>query len=230
MNLAVPRNNASELILYIWKIIDLPNISKKDFLYKISFELFLMTPEKATLFINKCIKSKFLIEDDQRNIFLTSSLEQKLKSWHKTRKDEILSNIQAIRKNTSVKESLMEKEKITYGVLLKDFSDKGTLNRAISVSDDAFDVSVFDFKAGIIKAKVIGTQKGVYDIDIDINNKVVYHNCHDFVTKRAENKKFCKHLTKLFLLLKERNEGSVTGFLKELAINIDEWNFTDQDN
>ena len=35
MNLAVPRNNASEVILHIWKIIDLPNISKKDLVYKI---------------------------------------------------------------------------------------------------------------------------------------------------------------------------------------------------
>ena len=227
MNLVVPRNNVSELVLYIWKIIDLPNISKKDLLYKISFELFLLTPEKANFFINKCIKSKFLIEDNKRSISLTSSLEKKLKSWHETRKDEILSNIQVTHKNTNIKESLMEKETITYGVLLKDFSDKGTLNRAISVSDDAFDVSIFDFKAGKIKAKVIGMQKGVYDIDIDVNNKVVYHNCHDFVTKRAEYKKFCKHLIKLFLLLKERNKGSATSFLKEIVLNIDEWSFTD---
>ena len=227
MNLVVPRNNVSELVLYIWKIIDLPNISKKDLLYKISFELFLLTPEKANFFINKCIKSKFLIEDNKRSISLTSSLEKKLKSWYETRKDEILSNIQVTHKNTNIKESLMEKETITYGVLLKDFSDKGTLNRAISVSDDAFDVSIFDFKAGKIKAKVIGMQKGVYDIDIDVNNKVVYHNCHDFVTKRAEYKKFCKHLIKLFLLLKERNKGSATSFLKEIVLNIDEWSFTD---
>ena len=230
MNLTVPRNNVSELVLYVWKIIDLPNISKKDLLYKISFDIFLLTPEKATLFINKCIESKLLIEDDQKSLSLTSSLEKKLKYWQKIRNDEISSNIKATRKNTSVKEMLVEKENVNYGVLLKAFSDKGTLTRAISVSEDAFDITTFDFKAGKIKAKVIGTQKGVYDINIDVNNKIVYHNCHDFVTKRAENKKFCKHLTKLFLLLKERNEGSVTGFLKELAINIDEWNFTDQDN
>lgn len=230
MNLSVPRNNASELVLYIWKVIDLPNISRKDLFYKISFDLFLMTPEKATLFINKCIKSKVLIEDDKKRISITSSLKKKLKSWHNVRKDEISSRIKATRKSTSVKGKLEENEIINYGVLLKAFSDKGTLNRAISVSDDAFDITAFDFKAGKIKAKVAGTQKGVYDINIDIKNKVVYHDCHDFVSKRAENKKFCKHLTKLFLILKERNEGLATGFLKELAINIDEWSFTVQNN
>jgi len=38
MNFAIPRNNNSETLLYIWKIIDLPSISQKDLLYKISFE------------------------------------------------------------------------------------------------------------------------------------------------------------------------------------------------
>lgn len=227
MNLVVPRNNISELVLYIWKIIDLPNISKKDLLYKISFELFLMTPEKATLFINKCIKSKSLTEDEEKGISLTSSLDKKLKSWHNERKDEILCNLEAIRKNTSVKERLVVNDTVNFGVLLKAFSDKGTLNRAISVSDDAFDINEFDFEAGKIIAKISGSQKSVYDISIDIKDKIISHNCHDYVTKRLNNKKFCKHLTKLFLLLKEKNEASATNFLKELALNVEEWSFTD---
>ncbi len=227
MNLAVPRSNASELILYVWKIIDLPNISKKDLLYKMSFELFLMTPDKATIFIDKCIKGKFLIEDVQKGVYLTTILEKKLKVWHSERNIEISSNLEAIRKNTSVKERLVENEIVNFGVLLKAFSDKGTLNRAISVSDDAFDIIKFDFEAGRIAATVSGSQKSVYDIIIDINDKKLSHNCHDFLNNRAKSKKFCKHLVKCFFLLKERNEISATNFLKELALNIEEWSFTD---
>ncbi len=226
MNLVVPRNNTSELVLYVWKIIDLPKISKKDLLYKISFELFLMVPEKATIFIDKSIKSEFLIEDGQKNISLTSSLKKKLKSWHSIRKDEIICNIEATRKNLSVKERIKENSKINYGVLLRAFSDKGTLNRAISVTDDSFDIKRFDFNEGIIIAKVKGSQKQTYNIGIDINKKELFHDCHDFISKRAKNKQFCKHLTKLFLVLKERDEDSVIGFLKEIALYIDDWSFT----
>ena len=226
MNLVVPRNNTSELVLYVWKIIDLPKISKKDLLYKISFELFLMVPEKATIFIDKSIKSEFLIEDGQKNISLTSSLKKKLKSWHSIRKDEIICNIEATRKNLSVKERIKENGKINYGVLLRAFSDKGTLNRAISVTDDSFDIKRFDFNEGIIIAKVKGSQKQTYNIGIDINKKELFHDCHDFISKRAKNKQFCKHLTKLFLVLKERDEDSVIGFLKEIALYIDAWSFT----
>ena len=142
------------------------------------------------------------------------------------RKDEIIYNIKASRKNLSVKERIEENGKIDYGVLLRAFSDKGTLNRAISVTDNAFVITRFDFNEGKIMAKVKGSQKEAYNIDIDIHKKELVHNCHDFVTKRARNKHFCKHLTKLFLVLKERDEDSVIGFLKELALNIDEWSFT----
>jgi len=225
MNLVIPRNNLSGLVLYIWKIIDLPKISKQDLLYKISFELFLMIPEQATIFIDRSIKSEFLLEDHQKNISLNSSLKEKLKSWQSMRKDEIIHNIEVTRKDLSVKGRIEEYNKSNYGVLLTAFSDKGTLNRAISVTDDAFVITRFDFNEGLIKAKVKGSQKEAYNINIDINKKELIHNCHDFVTKRAKNKQFCKHLAKLFLILKERDEDSVIGFLKEIALNIDAWSF-----
>jgi hypothetical protein len=184
-----------------------------------------MIPEKATLFIDKSIKSEFLIEDAQKNISLNSSLRKKLKSWYSMRKDEIIHNIEATRKNLSIKERIEENSKINFGILLTAFSDKGTLNRAISVTDDAFDITRFDFNEGIIEAKVKGSQKEAYCISIDITKKEIVHDCHDFVTKRAKNKQFCKHLTKLFLVLKERDEDSVISFLKEVALDIDIWSF-----
>jgi hypothetical protein len=189
-----------------------------------------MTPEKATLFINKCIKSKLLIEDFEKSVYLTSSLEKKLNSWHENRFQKISSNLETTRKNMSVRKKIMENVKTNYGVLLKAFSDDITLARAISISEDAFDITTFDLKAGKISAKVTGSQQGPYKIFIDTNEKIVYHDCHDFVTKRARNQKFCKHLTRLFLLLQERDEDSATDFLKDLGKNIKELSFTDKNN
>ena len=37
MNFSIPRSNYSEMVLYIWKIIEIPNISINDLIYRISF-------------------------------------------------------------------------------------------------------------------------------------------------------------------------------------------------
>ena len=55
MNFAIPRNNTSEMLLYIWKIIDLPYILYDDLVFRISFDLYLDPPEKAKIFINKIV-------------------------------------------------------------------------------------------------------------------------------------------------------------------------------
>ena len=53
--------NATDMLLQIWKIVDLPSILKSDLIFKISFELFLFSPEKAISLINRAIQSKILI-------------------------------------------------------------------------------------------------------------------------------------------------------------------------
>jgi len=45
MNFAIPRKSETDFLLYIWKIIDLPMISKNDLIYEISFKLFFDSPE-----------------------------------------------------------------------------------------------------------------------------------------------------------------------------------------
>ncbi len=76
-----------------------------------------------------------------------------------------------------------------------------------------------------MKAEVQGSQKIPYNIDINISEKVIKHNCHDFRTKRAVNKKFCKHLAKLFLLLKIKNADLASYFLESITKDINNWNF-----
>ena len=91
MNFAIPRNNNSEMVLYIWKIIELPSISLSDLLYELSFELFLFSPNGANQFIQKVIDNNFLIEIPNNMFKLSNNLEQKLKNWHIKRKAQILS-------------------------------------------------------------------------------------------------------------------------------------------
>ena len=207
MNFAIPRKNISEMLLYIWKIIDLPFIVHKDLLYRISFDLFLLPPEEAKDFINNCLKNKFLVKEDTNNLKLSDELNQQLIKWQKKRKIEIFDKIEAAKKISYLKNEL-SKEASNFSVLMNAFVDKGTLNRSISVSDAAFELLKYDRKEGIIKSKVKGSKEESYIIEVDTNNKILRHNCHDFEARRAENKKFCKHITKLFLVLKEKDKNT----------------------
>jgi len=225
MNLAIPRNDNKEMVLYIWKIIGLPKISQKDLLFKLSFDLSLFSPGETMDFIKKSIETNMVIEDSEKALELSPDLDKKLKDWQKKRKQEILKNINSNKKQSQLKINFEQDNSSTFNTLLKAFLDKGTLNRAVTVSEESINLIEFDLKAGIINAKIKGTKQNLYNVDINIKTKTLIHNCHDFQTKRSKNKKFCKHLARLFLILKEKNEKFATSFLKEIAENIYQWEF-----
>ena len=225
MNFAIPRNNNSEMVLYIWKIIELPSISLSDLLYELSFELFLFSPNGASQFIQKVVDNNFLIEIPNNMFKLSHNLELKLKNWHIKRKAQILKKIESSKKETQEIDNYDKNNLNKFNTLLKAFLDKGTINRAVTVSDGAFNIIKFDSKSKFIKAEVKGSNDAPYNIEISINDKFIKHNCHDFQTNRVKNKKFCKHLAKLFLLLKKKNEKSALFFLESITNEINNWDF-----
>ena len=226
MNFAIPRQDNTELLLYVWKIIDLPYIHLDDLLYKISYELFLFPPERATTFIKTLLKENLLIEDENGMISLSTTLNKRLLLWQADRKNTVLGNIKSVKKRRLLTTKIKNDEKSSFSLILKSFSDKNTLNRAVNISDKDFDVQELDNEKGMIKSSVAGSKENSYYIEIDLKKKLLKHNCHDFETRRSKNKQFCKHLVRLFLLLKEKNEQSAEFFLKELAKDVEEWEFS----
>lgn len=225
MNFAIPRNNPAEMILYIWKIIDLPTITEDDLLFTISFDLFLLSPQKAKELIHSSIENNFLEKHDKDILSLSRNLKKNLENWQLERKEAILTKIIQSKKKDKALNNFQKDKVSIFNTLLKAFLDRGTINRTLSISEEDFNIIEFDFERGFIKADVSGSKKESYRIEININNRELIHNCHDFQTKRAENKKFCKHLAKLFLLLKEKKEESAIGFLREIAEHINNWKF-----
>lgn len=225
MNFAIPRQDNTELLLYLWKIIDLPYIHFDDLLYKISYELFLFPPEKATAFIKNLLKENLLTEDDNRVISLSITLNKRMLLWQTDRKNKVIGKINSVKKRRLLTTKIENDEKSSFSLILKSFSDKNTLNRAVNISDKDFDIQELDVEKGRIKSSVAGSKEDSYYIEVDLKEKLLKHNCHDFKTRRSKNKQFCKHLARLFLLLKEKNEQSAEFFLKELAKNIEEWEF-----
>jgi len=225
MNFAIPRGNTSEMVLHIWKIIELPSIQQDDFLHIISFDLFLFSPKEAKEFINMAIHKGYLILEGDVRIKLSESLALELNKWHEKRKTYILEKIKDV---NDLKEFTNESKNNginKFNLLLIALLDKGTINRAVAESDSAYKFGLIDSAQKIIKAEVQGSQKIPYNIDINISEKVIKHNCHDFRTKRAVNKKFCKHLAKLFLLLKSKNADLASYFLESITKDINNWKF-----
>ncbi|MFX1588889.1 MAG: DUF2240 family protein [Promethearchaeota archaeon] len=225
MKISVPRKNLKEMTLYVWKIIEYSQISKKELLYKLTFDLSLFTPDEAHKYIKEAQDNNLIIENDDNILTIAPELEKILKNWQRKRKDEILNQIESSKNAEKIRARFQKDKTSTYNILLKAFLDKGTLNRAVNVSDDSINLSLFDLNKGKINAHIIGSRKNPYIIEIDIKKRSLKHDCQDFVTKRLDNKKFCKHLAKLFLFLKEKDENAAKRFLEAITENIEQWDF-----
>ena len=218
------QKNESEFLVHLWKIIDLPKIVKSELKYRISFELFLKTPSEASELINSSIKKKLLILDREDKVALSPTLQDKLQEWQNTRKKEISYRIKSYKNSTRQVREATSKQ-TSFNVLLKAFLDKGTLNRAASISNDSVNLMMIDPRKGIIKAKVSGSEQRVYNFEYNKTNRTLSHNCQDFTNKRAQDKKFCKHITKVFLILKDKQEEKAAQFLEYIAEDIENWDF-----
>ena len=223
MNFSIPRDKESELLLYIWKVMDLPYLSEEELLYALSFDLFLVPPEKAQALMKKSLNNHLLKKDKNSLISLSDDLENKLNEWNDRREAEIKRNLSEKKNLTKKKETAIKSK---FGPILKAMADKGSINRAVAINNDAVNLLDIDFDIGQIKAEISGTKEKPYKIEIDSKKKILIHDCHDFVTRKSKEKKFCKHLIKLFLKLKETDEESALDFLEKMTQEINKWEFS----
>jgi hypothetical protein len=224
MDLKIPRKNLSEMVLYVWKIIGLPSLSQEDLIYMLSFDLFLYDVISAKEFINLAIEKGLILKNDQNNLSLSNNLKRKLHKWQLEREGEISEKLNAIQivkriENTSTDESN------DFTILFKIFVDDATLTRTASILQSDIEYMKKDLDQGIIKAKVKGSKEIPYSIEVNSESKYIQHDCHDFETRKSKNKKFCKHLAKVFLILKDEDYKKATMLLNEIANQIDEWSF-----
>ncbi|HEC37718.1 hypothetical protein LCGC14_0720290 [marine sediment metagenome] len=68
--------------------------------------------------------------------------------------------------------------------------------------------------------------EGDYRLLIDYKNKIIKHNCRNFIHNRMRIKKFCKHLTKVFIDLRDQNTRFyVKNLLNSIYLCLDRWEF-----
>jgi len=226
MRFNIPRNNLDEMVIYIWKIVDLPYILYDDLLFNVIFEYFIFTPDEASLFIDDVLKKKLLIQEKNSLLRLSDDLNQKFLKWQKERRFEIKKNLTNYRKRNKTVRRVENNNESKFNVLLKKVIDSAALNRAVTVSDNAVEIQKINKIEGFLEAKIKGSKEESYFVIINIKEKTLLHNCHDFETRRAKTKKFCKHLIKLFLTLKKKNEEIALYFLENIIKQINNWEFS----
>lgn len=225
MKFFVPRDHPDEMVLYVWKIVDLPYIFKDKLLYNLIFKYFIFPPDKASAFIDDALKQGYLVQD--KNIIrLSDELDQQFIEWQKKRNREIKNNLISRKKRTKTVKRIQIDSGDKFNQLLKKIIDSAALNRAVAVSDDAIDIIKVDKAKGILEAIIKGTKEESYIVNINLKKRVLLHNCHDFKTRRAKAKHFCKHLIKLFLNLKKENPELAIYFLDNIIKQINNWEFS----
>ncbi|MHA1782097.1 MAG: DUF2240 family protein, partial [Promethearchaeota archaeon] len=178
LDFKIPRKNLQEMVLYVWKIIDLPLINQEDLLYKLSFDLFLFSPEQANKFISDAIKKGYLLQVENDNLKLSEELQSKLKTWQLERRKFIQEKFKAIRESKKLIEGVYKDSKSDFNTVYKVFVDSATLKKTATISNSDINLVKFDTDEGIIKAKIKGREKDFYDILLDISNKQLRHDCN----------------------------------------------------
>jgi hypothetical protein len=225
MKFIIPRDHPDEMVLYVWKIVDLPHIFKDKLLYNLIFKYFIFTPDKALAFIDDALKQGYLVQD--KNIIkLSDELNQQFIEWQKKRNQEIKNNLISRKKRIKTMKGIQINSGDKFNHLLKKIIDSAALNRAVAISDDAIDIIKIDKAKGILEARIKGTKEESYIANINLKKRILLHNCHDFETRRAKAKHFCKHLIKLFLTLRKENPELAIYFLENIIKQINNWEFS----
>ncbi len=115
-------------------------------------------------------------------------------------------------------------EKNEFKEIIKSLTNKNSLNRAISISDNCVRINRIDKELGIIEAEIQGNKLVPYKLNFNISQKnlyeVIYHDCPDYLARKKLNNKFCKHIVKFFYVLGNQDYKFATYLLTELHSKI----------
>jgi len=111
-------------------------------------------------------------------------------------------------------ETFAEPTSRNFEELLRFLTAPGRLERARDIADE--DLSIDRQTPDRVEATIRG-----YHITIDLNEKVISHDCADW-TKMLSTKKLCKHVAKLLLVLDREKAERI---LKSLCEQEEKWQF-----
>jgi len=104
-----------------------------------------------------------------------------------------------------------------FNFMLKQFTEKKDLYKSASLKEEDYHISKYATSRQTIKVIIHRLGKEPRFIFIDLAKKMITHGCCRFKELNNEDsKKFCKHLIKLFLILKEKEPDLAISILLHL--------------
>lgn len=187
---AVPRNPLG-LIDYSFRALGKTQVPVQQLIFFISFDLRQLPPSQASQII--------------QNLHTKGQLEIN---------DGIVVQPQEVNLET---ESMPPSSSLNLGEQLRLFVSSSRLSRAVGMNDQAIDFRRVSQNPLKIKATVHGSRE--YLLELDEEAMCISHNCPDWQRVSVLHR-FCKHVTKLFLLLEKDEALRILNSLQK-----DEWEF-----
>ena len=181
----IPRNPRG-LIEYAFRALGKNSVSVKDLVFFLSFDLRQMPPSRAHDLVKKLQSSGHIVVEEGQV--------------------QLGPNIESEAQPTPV-EDVAE-----LGDLLKQFVSSPRLTRAVGMDDKALRFKQTASPPLRIEARVFGSQE--YSLVLDEAKKRIEHNCPDW-RRVSVLQRFCKHVAKLFLLLKQEDAVRILESLHE---------------
>ena len=215
-----PYNDDRLLLLYVWKINDVPYISMQDLIYNISFNNDILDPSESQEFIEDVILNGYLVKTS-RGFELNQELRNELNEWQETGKEAITKMLEKSKRTKAekVKDIVSKKDGISFIQFFNIFVDERTRNKILESPRKSIDIIIAT--PNEVRAIVHGTD--IYDISIDSINKIIKHDCMDFTNNKAPNNLFCKHLARLFMLLYKYFTSIAIDILDNMAEDLNSW-------
>lgn len=242
MNLAIPADD-KDLIVYLWKIIGLDQISKEDMIYKLSFKLNLpFRPQELNKKIKNAIEQGYLVNKGN-GLALKEELAEKIIKDNIIVKDNfaklfpnqiiwnrIEDNFDPWRSELKVKivsQEIVNRDKFELEFFdnIKKAMTEEEISKGRSISRDRVKYDLIDPLNLIVKAQVTGSNNEKYYVMIDAKNKSISHNCDDYLRNRMKNKSFCKHFFNVIYLLKNSEIELGNTIVNLLKNGRNNWDF-----
>lgn len=235
MDIDIP-SDEKKLFKQIWKINGLQNKPLDELVFDVSYKMNLNYPpswiskkikiglEKRYLIKkgNKIALSDELLSDlKKENILLRNNFKKMFPT--QCIEDRIEDNIERWR-FTQGKSQAQAVDSSEFNNLMKSVFNKEEIARGQSVESKKVHYFIQDDEKLLLEATVDGSKGEKYILNIDLKNKTIIHDCHDFVTNRISQKEFCKHFFRTLIGFKTTNPKLGMKILESLK-NRQNWKF-----
>ncbi|MBN2155073.1 MAG: hypothetical protein JW776_03425 [Candidatus Lokiarchaeota archaeon] len=228
MDLTISEKN-SIFFKQIWKILGITGIPINDLVYEISYKLNL--PYRPATVIKKIqealtqgiLKEKdkilFLNQDDMNSILDEQHNMEKKVSNMQVPWNRFEESYDTWMNSTERKTEIRDKKSLKINSVIKKVMNEDAIEKGK-------EIPISQYHPILIEKGIEGIihNKNMYNFKIDLQNKIILHNCSEFIHHLSE-KYLCKHFFRIFMYLKVKDMDLLKDILISLLEEKNRWQF-----